>query len=297
MSLPLGIFTAPLELKFAGDGTAGEFEGYGAIFGNTDWHGDQVVPGAFTASLAEHKARGTMPAMFIEHGPALGGDRLPAGIWTVMEEDAKGLRVKGKISALDTDYGRRVRSLMQDGALKGLSMGYRVSTNGAVYGKKAGEPRRQLKAVHLTEVSIVRDPSNANAQVDGIKAALDTVDATKAAQSIAAAMRLHDRSMGESYSYGSPKDKALLMDHLRDAHLALTGMRAPDGIDGWTKSMPEPAAIKAALIAGGMSPEDAETFTTLGLKAAPLAPRDLTDTGLSDLGNVLAGFSLPSFGS
>lgn len=296
MNLPLGTFTAPLELKFAGDGTAGEFEGYGAVFGNTDAHGDRVVPGAFAASIAEHKSRGTMPAMFIEHGPALGGDRLPAGVWTHMEEDGKGLRLKGKISALDTDYGRRVRSLMQDGALKGLSMGYRVAPGGASFGTKSAGYRRELKAVNLREVSIVRDPSNELAQVDGIKAALDTVDATRAAASIASAMRLHDRSMGESYAYSSPKDKALLMDHLRDAHLALTGARAPDGLDGWTKSMPEPTAIKAALVGSGMSEEEADAFMALGLKTAPPQPA-ATPSGLSELGSALAGFSLPTFGS
>ena len=33
------------------------------------------------------------------------------------------------------------------------------------------------------------------------------------------------------------KDKAVLMNHLRDAHEALTGQRAPDGMEGW-KAMP-----------------------------------------------------------
>jgi HK97 family phage prohead protease len=162
-------FIGPLEVKFASD-TAGEFEGYGSIFGNVDSHGDMIVPGAFAASLAQHKARGGLPTMYAQHGPAMGADPLPVGVWTEMEEDARGLRVKGRISALDTDYGRRIRALVRDGALKGLSIGYRVASNGAVYGKKPGEPKRTLKSLHLVEVSLVDAASNSLAKVESIKA-------------------------------------------------------------------------------------------------------------------------------
>jgi len=73
-------FTAPVELKFTSD-ERGEFEGYGSVFGNEDSHGDVIVKGAFEKSLAEHKARGTMPALYIEHGPFAGtGDCLPADL-------------------------------------------------------------------------------------------------------------------------------------------------------------------------------------------------------------------------
>ena len=169
----IGTYVAPLEVKFADD-ALGEFSGLASAHGVVDSHGDVVVPGAFSASLAEHKARGSMPTMYVQHGPALGGDPLPVGVWTHMEEDAHGLRVKGRISALDTDYGRRIRSLVQDGALKGLSIGYNVATNGAVYGRKPGEPRRTLKAVRLVEVSLVSTPSNDRARVESIKSRLDS---------------------------------------------------------------------------------------------------------------------------
>lgn len=161
--------TAPLELKFA-DAQAGEFDGLASAFGVVDSHGDVVAPGAFAASLAQYQARGMMPAMYVQHGPALGGDLLPAGVWTKMEEAPDGLRVKGRLSALDTDYGKRVRGLMADGALRSLSIGFRVAPGGAAYGKKAGEPRRTLKAVSLVEVSIVTAGSNPNARVENLKA-------------------------------------------------------------------------------------------------------------------------------
>lgn len=167
-----GAAFAPLEVKFADDAPLGEFTGYGAVFRNVDSHGDRIEPGAFNASLEGHKAAGTFPVMYAEHGPVTGGDPLPIGVWQEMLEDGNGLRVKGKLSALDTDYGRRLHGLLRDGALKGLSIGYRARRDAITYGKNPGEPRRTLKAVDLVEVSLVSRPANPLANVDAVKAAV-----------------------------------------------------------------------------------------------------------------------------
>jgi len=283
---------AAAELKLASGGAEGEFEGYASVFGVTDSHGDMVIPGAFGASLAQHKAAGTMPTLYIQHGPALGGDPLPAGVWTSLEEDGKGLKGRGRISALDTDYGKRARALVQDGALKGLSIGYRVAANGAAYGKKAGEPKRTLKSLNLIEVSLVTAPSNSHARVDSIKAALESDSGTRAALALAAAIRLQDKAMG-GYGYSGAKDQALLMDHLRDAYQALTGFRSPEGLEGWTKSQPAPDAIKSALIEAGMTETAAAEFLAAGIKATA-EPARLGDAELSDLNSLLADFRLIS---
>ena len=286
-------FVAPLELKFASDG-AGEFEGYGAIFGNVDSHGDMIAPRAFEASLAQHKAKGTMPAMYVQHGPAMGGDALPAGVWNAVDEDDRGLKVKGKISALDTDHGRRIRSLMQDGAMRGLSIGYRVATGGATFGQKAGEPRRMLKALNLVEVSIVRDPSNAEAMIHGIKAEVDPI---RAAEAVASAMRLHDKLMAnDGYGYGTTAQRAQLMNHLRDAYEALTGSRAPDGLEGW-KADPTLREVEAMLREEfSLSRSQARAVAERRFKSTP---RDEGSEAKSEsataLRGVLDGFKLPSF--
>lgn len=170
--IPLGCYGAATEFKFAADASTGVFEGYAAVFGNRDSHGDVITPGAFADSLAQHKAAGTMPGLFVEHGPAFGGNPLPSGVWTELAEDATGLKGVGKISALNTDYGRRLQALMQDGAMKGLSIGYRVPTGGSVAGTKAAEPRRTLSKLALVEVSVVRDPSNPLARVHSVKRAV-----------------------------------------------------------------------------------------------------------------------------
>jgi HK97 family phage prohead protease len=237
-----------LETKFVGDPTDGEFEGYASVFNHQDAHGDVVTPGAFADSLAQLKAEGRNLPMYANHGAAMGGDSLPVGVWKDIQEDDHGLKVKGQIAAMDTDHGRRIYSLAKSGALGGLSIGYAVPPGGAVYGQKAGEPKRTLTKLRLHEISLVDSPSNALAQVTSLKtAALTAADRDSAAASVAAAMRMHDKTMQrDSYGSDSAKDKALVMDHLRDAHEALTGMRAPADIEGWTKGTLRDPDVKSA---------------------------------------------------
>ena len=165
------------EFKFSRADETGEFEGYGAVFGNIDSHGDVITPGAFKASLDRHKAAGSTPGMYFEHGPALGREARPIGIWTEMAEDEKGLRVKGRLIGLDTDFGRYNYAMLREGALRGLSIGYKAKRDQVAYGRNAGDPKRTLKGVDLLEVSLVRDPSNPLAQVDRHKSAIqDALD-------------------------------------------------------------------------------------------------------------------------
>ena len=162
----------PLEVKFASDATTGDFEGYGAIFGSQDSHGDLILPGAFAASLAKRTAEKRSLPMYIQHGPHVGGDHLPAGVWKAVEEDATGLKMAGQIAGMDTERGKLVHSLIKQKALAGLSIEFSVPRGGAVYGKAAGEPRRTIKTANLFGVSLVADPSHADARVVSMKSAV-----------------------------------------------------------------------------------------------------------------------------
>ncbi|CDG39719.1 HK97 family phage prohead protease [Asaia bogorensis] len=155
---------AAFEWKFAPDAKEGSFEGYGSVFGHQDAHGDIVLPGAFAETLAERKAQGRNIPMHVMHG-ILGGDGLPVGVWDDASEDSHGLHLRGRLSGMDTDYGRRLYGLVKDGALGGLSIGFSVRKDGATFGTEPGGPRRHIKAVDLHEVSLVDDPSNALARV------------------------------------------------------------------------------------------------------------------------------------
>ncbi len=290
------LIVAPLELKFAGFPDAGEFEGYGAVFGNVDQHGDRILPGAFAATLAERKAAGGTVPMHVNHGlPQLGGQRA-VGVWTDLAEDARGLRAKGKISGMNTDAGRNLFERVKDGAFPGLSIGYRVAAGGAIYGTKAGEPRRSLKAIHLGELSLVDTPSNGLALIDAVKTALADPDVTAAAASIAAAMRLHDRHMaGDGYGSTTLKERAQVMNHLRDGFEALTGQRAPEDLDAW-KVAPTLRDVEALLREEcGLAPDAARALTERRFKAAPAEAPSAADLGAAAaLRTLLAGFTLPN---
>lgn len=301
---------APLETKFAEGAAAGLFSGYAAVFGNVDSHGDVIAPGAFQESLAEKKAQGRPIPMHVMHR-IYGGDGLPVGVWNSVAEDDKGLRVEGKVSGMMTDVGQLLFERVKDGALGGLSIGYKVRRGGVSYGKKPGEPKRTLKALDLGEISLVDDASNALTRVDEVKAflraemkavgAADGADPESAAGDVAAAIIMLDKMMS-NYFCGSTggKDGALLMDRLRDAYEALTGSRAPDGVDGWTKNI-SIRDVEKMLRDGGLSHSQARAIAERGAKQT--APRDEVDgqanvaakAALNDLSTALSGFSLPKF--
>lgn len=146
------------ELKANGD--TGTFEGYGSIFNITDKGGDIVVPGAFTETLSSQKNAGRLPAMLWQHRQAE-----PIGVYTEMEEDAVGLKVKGKL-ALKTARGAEAYELMKMGALSGLSIGYRVRDDS--WDRVTGV--RTIKKADLVELSLVTFPMNDASRVSAVKA-------------------------------------------------------------------------------------------------------------------------------
>ena len=148
-----------LEQRAVGDG--GTIEGYGSVFNVVDDWGDIIAPGAFAATLAAHKAAGTMPAMLWQHE-----DDEPIGIWTEMVEDARGLRVKGQL-CMDIPEGKKAFALLKMGALDGLSIGF-ISRKWS-WDESSGV--RTLQEVDLWEVSPVTFPANSLARVDGVKSA------------------------------------------------------------------------------------------------------------------------------
>ena len=148
-----------LQLKAVGDD--GTIEGYGSVFGVRDAYDDVIAPGAYAQSLKAHKAEGTMPAMLWQHDASV-----PIGVWLEMVEDAKGLRIKGRL-ALETVKGAEAYALLKMGALNGLSIGF-VSKQWT-YDRETDV--RTLTEVELWEVSLVTFPANEAARITGVKAA------------------------------------------------------------------------------------------------------------------------------
>lgn len=189
------VAVTPLEVKFASDPSTGEFEGYGAVFGSQDTHGDLILPGAFRDTLAKRAAEKRTLPMYAQHGPHVGGDHLPVGVWKAVEEDRNGLKMAGQIAGMDTERGKVIHSLVKAGALSGLSIEYNVPRGGAVYGKAAGEPKRTISNAILHGVSLVADPSHPGARVSSLKSARFEMDELET--KLAAGDRLTEREWGD----------------------------------------------------------------------------------------------------
>lgn len=147
------------DLKTLGES---EFEGYGSTFGNVDLGGDIVLPGAFSATLKQQKAAGSLPQMFYGHDPM----KIP-GVWLDMKEDRNGLYVKGRL-LMDTQLGRETHVQLKAKALRGMSIGFAIDD----YKKDVGfddEGHRLLKKINLWEVSVVSMPMNTEAKVESVK--------------------------------------------------------------------------------------------------------------------------------
>lgn len=164
------IRTVVLELRATGDD--GRVEGYGSVFGVRDAYDDVIAAGAFGASLAAHRAAGTMPAMLWQHN----ADE-PIGVWLEMTEDARGLKVVGQL-ALATEKGKAAHELLKLGALNGLSIGF-VSKQWS-YDRES--EIRTLTEIELWEVSLVTFPANGAARVTNVKCAVDEIDSPKSAE-------------------------------------------------------------------------------------------------------------------
>lgn len=166
-------FYAPFEVKFSDASTPGAFEGYGAVFGNVDAYGDVIQKGAFKDTLKDWNKSKKLPPMLVQHGGWMmtDMDALPIGMWEGMSEDDTGLYVKGRLINLDTERGKTIHGAMKEGALDGMSIGYRAKEFSL--GTKPDEPRRTLKKIDLMEVSVVTFPANGKARVSSVKSARD----------------------------------------------------------------------------------------------------------------------------
>ncbi len=131
----------------------GEFAGYAAVFHRRDAGGDVILPGAFVRSLRRRGVRGIR--MLWQHDPGQ-----PLGVWRVIREDARGLFVHGRL-ALETRQGRDVAALLAQGAVDGLSIGFRP-----VRAMRDRVRRtRLLKEIDLWEISLVTFPMQPAARV------------------------------------------------------------------------------------------------------------------------------------
>lgn len=147
-------------IKFAA--AEGTFTGYGSVFGVVDSHKDMIMPGAF----AEVIKSGSPVHVYVNHGWLRG--ELPVGKWAGLAEDVKGLVGD---AALQMQMPTAVNAYwaVKGELVTGLSIGYVPDPSGIERRQDGVRVIHRMKA--LREISIVTDPSNAQAQITDIKSA------------------------------------------------------------------------------------------------------------------------------
>jgi HK97 family phage prohead protease len=103
----------------------------------------------------------------------------PIGKWTSITEDARGLRVEGKL-VLEVRQGAEALALLRAQALNGLSIGFRTLRS-----ERGPNGGRIITEIELPEVSLVTMPAANKARVDSVK----SVRSTDAAAFVEAARR------------------------------------------------------------------------------------------------------------
>jgi HK97 family phage prohead protease len=125
------------------------FAGYAAIFDRPDSGGDVVRKGAFAEVL---KRTDEVPLLLQHKGQ-------PVGRIEHLSEDRRGLRVIARVE------DGRVGEMLRRG-MRGLSFGYRVREASSAGGL------RELRALDLVEVSLVKRPMQSQARVHAVETAV-----------------------------------------------------------------------------------------------------------------------------
>lgn len=123
-----------------------EFTGYASLFGIADGAGDVMQKGAFSASLRQRPA--SKVRLLYQHFA-----HEPIGVWEEIREDCRGLFVRGRLLS-DVARGREVMALIREGAIGGLSIGFRTVRAQ----RDAQNHQRRLTEVELWEISVVTFP-------------------------------------------------------------------------------------------------------------------------------------------
>lgn len=142
-----------LDLKREPDND-GMFEGYASVFGVVDQGMDVVERGAFMRTIGQRKVK-----MLWQHDQSQ-----PIGVWDKIEEDERGLYVRGRLLK-EVEKGREAMALLRAGAIDSMSIGYRT-VDEALEGD--GMVRR-LKEIDLYEISLVTFPMLPDAKVTAVK--------------------------------------------------------------------------------------------------------------------------------
>lgn len=151
----------PLEVKATSK--TGQFEGYGAVFGNKDLGNDIILPGAFEKVRTTNDKKVRI-ALYHNLGQLMGK--------ASFKQDDHGLYLNGQVN-MNVSYAKDAYELMKDGTLDGMSVGFNILPGGYEWDKEeeSGEAVRIISKAELWEVSVVPFGMNPEAKIDSVKQA------------------------------------------------------------------------------------------------------------------------------
>ena len=150
----------------------GSIEGLAWPYAAGDRVGDWIQKGAFTgASLP-------MPMLFAHD------QKEPVGVWETSDDRDDGLHLKGRLLVSDVARAREVRALVQAGAVRGISIGFRTKK----YAPRRGGGRT-ISSLELLEASLVTIPMHPGARVTSAKTAVRALTLAAELQRAAAQLK------------------------------------------------------------------------------------------------------------
>lgn len=156
----IDLATAGLELRNKEGAGLPRITGYAAVFGLSDnlgGHKEKVLPGAFTRTL-EHRGGGQgsdpIKAFHNHNQDIVIGSTHAAPPTLRVEQDDTGLA--HEIDPPDNAWGRPIIDAIERGDIDGMSIGFRVPQDGAVWATDVdGTEVREISQIILAEVSTV----------------------------------------------------------------------------------------------------------------------------------------------
>ncbi|CAN7436519.1 HK97 family phage prohead protease [Neorhizobium sp. LjRoot104] len=145
--------TFDFETRFTSASDTGEIEGVAVRFNTVDTYRTEFAPDAF------HGLEGRSVPMLWAHDPSN-----VIGSWSSFQVRADGLTAKGKLN-LAVAKALEVRSLLQAGDIKGLSIGFRT-----VKDERRSNGIRRIMQALLHEISIVAFPSVPGSGITSVRA-------------------------------------------------------------------------------------------------------------------------------
>jgi uncharacterized protein len=155
------IFDYHTEITTHGNGLKpGEFSGMASVVGSLvqAFIPTVIEAGAFKKTLAAH---GSKVKILFGHNP-----ERPIGRAIELKEIPRGLFLKGKIS--DTVEGRDTLTLMRDGALDSMSIGFDPGRYEMRKDETGREVRHLLEIARLWEISVVAFPADPAAVISNV---------------------------------------------------------------------------------------------------------------------------------